>query len=274
MKRHIKISVSLLVYILRLLKKRLGLTTRSQYLTILYYHGVPASKTASFAAQMAILARVARVVSADWQGPPGTDVHDTRQLLTAITFDDAFESVVENALPVLAAHRFPCTIFVPVGHLGRPPGWSMEADDDCDERVATADQLRAVDGNLVAIGSHTVHHPRLSAISDDGIKQELDTSMSALTALFGRKADLLAFPYGDYDERVEAICRASGYRMAFTIHPTQIHPAADAYLRGRVAVDPADGALEFFLKASGSYDWMSYISRTKGRVRRWRASLS
>jgi peptidoglycan/xylan/chitin deacetylase (PgdA/CDA1 family) len=56
-----------------------------------------------------ILARHVRVVPADWQGL-AEHVHNV-----AVTFDDAFESVIKNALPIMEKYGFHATIFVPSG---------------------------------------------------------------------------------------------------------------------------------------------------------------
>ncbi len=42
-----------------------------------------------------------------------------RYTLLAITFDDAYVNLLDNALPVLAAYGLPATIFAPVNYLGK-----------------------------------------------------------------------------------------------------------------------------------------------------------
>jgi hypothetical protein len=41
---------------------------------------------------------------------------------------------------------------------------------------------------------------------------------------------------------------------------------AGKFFRGRVAVEPDDGHLEFFLKMSGGYEWLSLASTLKQAV--------
>ena len=107
---------------------------------------------------MATLSRRARVVPADWAGET-----DPARPTVAITFDDAFVSVADNALPELARHGLPCTVFAPSGVLGRRPDWAMEPGVAGDEIVLDADRLRNVCGPLVTIGSHSVSHPALTS---------------------------------------------------------------------------------------------------------------
>ena len=126
---------------------------------VLYYHAVRASARRQFAAQMDKLARLSVPVDIE-----GTDFLRAGRRYSAVTFDDAFMSVVDNALPELRARRIPCMIFVPTGSIGRRPSWIGPSHDDAAEVVASAEVLRTVaDQPLVRIGSHSISHPDFRA---------------------------------------------------------------------------------------------------------------
>jgi peptidoglycan/xylan/chitin deacetylase (PgdA/CDA1 family) len=260
LKRQLKIAISLVFYSLRwpvsAFANAVGLKVRPQ-LVILYYHDVPASQRARFARQMDKLTQRAKVVAADWRGGQAND------RVCAITFDDAFVSVVDNALPELAKRQLPCTIFVPVGSLGRAPCWKMEANQSPGEVVADEQIIRSLPSPLVTLGAHTVSHPFLSRLPREAARAEIEQSRAVLSALIGQDVQLMSFPYGDYDEEVAGMCKAAGYDMVFGIVPQTVDPRHDEFVRGRVAVAPDDGDLEFFLKMSGGYWWMSLASTIK-----------
>ena len=109
-------------------------------------------------------------------------------------------------------------------------------------------------------------HPRLSTLPDDRIESELRLSRAALSSLAKAEVDLIAFPYGDYDDRVLRACRRTGYRHVFTIEPQAVRPGSDPFKRGRVAVDANDSLFEFRLKALGAYRWMPVISGLKKKI--------
>ncbi|HEY3694480.1 polysaccharide deacetylase family protein [Phenylobacterium sp.] len=231
-------------------------------LTILYYHAVPAAQAAAFDTQMAYLKRTANIVAPDHTGPLAIDRPNV-----AVTFDDAFRSVRENALPALARHGVPATIYVPTGNLGRQPGWRMETSGDRDEVVMTAEEIAALPSDLIAIGSHTVSHPHLTKLSDEEVGEQFGASRAALEGLLGRTIDTLAFPYGDHDARVVELARQAGYRFVYTVAPQAIAAGDTATSRGRTGADPGDAPGLFALKTRGAFDWMPMASSLKRRLR-------
>jgi peptidoglycan/xylan/chitin deacetylase (PgdA/CDA1 family) len=182
----------------------------------------------------------------------------------AVTFDDAFESVVKNALPIMEKYGFQATIFVPSGCLGQQAPWTMDTDVDRNERVASSGQLRALSKRHVIIGSHTITHPRLTTLGNDALSRELVQSRNDLNVLTGHNVNSLALPYGDYDSRVLQACVHSGYQHVFTIQPIPVF--ATDFIRGRIYVGAYDGPLEFFLKVAGAYQWMAFASVIKQKL--------
>jgi len=266
-KRKIKISVSSMFYLMDVVFRRLCRSigrTLPHRLVILYYHGVPLESRFRFARQLDLLSGRAQVVSADFHGPAPAGGHSV-----AITFDDAFTSVVDNAIPELRARRMPATIFIPAGCIGRRPTWESEAAAQQDiEKVAGADTLRRQMSDLVSFGAHSMTHPHLTRVSEDQARAEVRDCRDQMFRIFGADVRTFAFPYGDFDQNTVSLCREAGYQRAFSIIPQVTDPAADEFVRGRVAVDPTDGPIEFYLKMSGAYSWMVHVSRIKAAALR------
>jgi peptidoglycan/xylan/chitin deacetylase (PgdA/CDA1 family) len=265
--RGAKVGISMLWYsavtLSRGLMKLVGRSPRPRFV-VLYYHEVPERARGSFARQMQALSRKATVVRAAHAGT----LPDAGSYV-AITFDDAFQSVRRNAVPELISRGFPATIFVAVDTLGEQPGWEMERE--VHDQVMTCDQLRSLPA-LIELGSHSLSHPRLPRIDSARLRDEVTRSRDELSDLIGQQVSLLAFPYGEYDDRVVGTCRQAGYERVFGIDPWPADPAGRDFVRGRVAVDPHDGPLVFHLKAQGAYSWMIYASAAKRSLARWRRS--
>src|ERR1035438_5875484 len=98
---------------------------------ILYYHSVPPDQRDLFAKQLDVIVRHWR--SIDVTGPvnlqSGVD-------FAGITFDDAFENFVDQALPELQERNIPSTMFVISAALGQGFGPVNHA-----EKVMSASQL-------------------------------------------------------------------------------------------------------------------------------------
>jgi peptidoglycan/xylan/chitin deacetylase (PgdA/CDA1 family) len=184
----------------------------------------------------------------------------------AITFDDAYVSVAENALPELFARGFHATIFVPTGCLGAPPAWAVEDGSlDSDEIVMSEEQIKSLSSALVTLGSHTSTHPRLSQIGANAAQEEIEGSRLALEAATGHDVRLLAFPYGDHNASTIELCKAGGYNLVFSVVPAVVDTENSDFVRGRVKVDPFDWPLEFFLKYHGAYAWVSQVPWLRGK---------
>jgi peptidoglycan/xylan/chitin deacetylase (PgdA/CDA1 family) len=221
---------------------------------ILYYHGIPDKAAAMFTAQMDALIREARPLDAAWQGdlPPGT-------LHAAVTFDDAFVSVLRNALPVMKARAIPATIFVPSGYVGAHAGWIQNAAvRESRGTIMDRDQLLAsLRHPSVQVGSHTRTHPRLDRLGETELAGELVESKRSLENLLGCTVSLFSFPHGIYTPRALEIARSAGYTRVFGIQPFCAQRRLDEFLAGRVLVDPEDWPLEFALKLRGAYRWLA-----------------
>jgi peptidoglycan/xylan/chitin deacetylase (PgdA/CDA1 family) len=138
-----------------------------------------------------------------------------------VTFDDAFRSIT-SVLPDLQRIGVPVTVFVCSGFadLGGAPLLvpELETDDPDDVeglRTMSWDELRALPGDGVTVGSHTVTHPHLPRLSDRELAKEVGESRERIEAELGRPCPLLAYPYGEHDERVQEAVRAAGYETAF-----------------------------------------------------------
>jgi len=274
LKRDLKVAISLAYYAMRgIFRRSLRLAGQPavQRLTILYYHGVSARDRLNFGRQMAALQRGARVMPASYRGELPSE-----KKCVAITFDDAFVSVAENALPELAKHSFHSTIFVPVGWLGRTPGWGMIKSDpalaavvnpELTEVVMSAAQLKALSDARVSLGSHSITHPSIPQLDAKRARCEIEDSRRQLEELTGRNVLEFSFPYGEHDSEKLAMCGAAGYETVFSVATQEVDTTSSALLRGRTKVDPSDGPLEFFLKFNGAYQWMEYSVALKKKLR-------
>jgi peptidoglycan/xylan/chitin deacetylase (PgdA/CDA1 family) len=142
----------------------------------------------------------------------------------AITFDDAYNSVLDLARPALDRVGAPATVFVATDYPGRPEPmvWSgtdhwLGGPHEPELKCASWDDLRALADAGWEIGSHTCSHPHLTRIADDALAEELAGSRARCETAIGRPCRSIAYPYGDVDARVVAAARDAGYLYGATL---------------------------------------------------------
>ena len=186
---------------------------------------------------------------------------------TAVTFDDSLLSAVENAVPELTRRRIPATFFVPANLLGAIPNWAtFDSDYIEQEQVAPTEELNGLDPDLITIGSHTLSHPWLPALTEAEAKFEIAASRDKLKSSFNRDIRLFSFPYGALNEHLIDLCREAGYERVFTNLPSLAFADPEEFVTGRVRAAPTDWPLEFHLKLLGSYQWLPWAFAWKRKL--------
>lgn len=128
-----------------------------------------------------------------------------------LTFDDDGHGIYENAFPLLEQYHFPATMFVHTNYVGlnthhkRHNTWAQI------ERMARS--------GLMTVQSQTANHPpNLPDLSDADVRHECVLSRFSLQYHLGRAYPIyaIAYPYDNYDARVERLAAKYGYSLGFT----------------------------------------------------------
>ena len=256
------ISVAFLAVIsLRDLVYRLAGKKLPTYCVVLYYHSIPVEERHLFAAQMDKLIQLTTPISIESQPMMHPGIH-----YSAVTFDDAFENVIDNAIPELRTRRIPATLFVATGVLGKDAFWWPDGARERQARIASLEQLQQIPDDLISIGSHTVSHSRLVVLTESAARRELLRSRMSLTHLLNRKIATFSFPYGTFTEELVTWCHEAGYERVFTTLPALAFKSDGEFVVGRVPVEPGDWPLEFQLKVMGAYRWLPYVFTLKRAI--------
>ncbi|HEY1358246.1 MAG TPA: polysaccharide deacetylase family protein [Thermoleophilaceae bacterium] len=173
----------------------------------------------------------------------------------AVTFDDAYRSVIELGRPVLDRLGLPGTVFVAADFLGsaEPMAWPgidrwLAGPHEGEMMCMDREQLLELAGAGWEIGSHTSSHPRLPALSDELLAAELAGSRARLEDQLQLPCPSLAYPYGDVDRRVARAAGEAGYETACTLRAWELR--RDRLLWPRVGVYQGDTLERFRLKVS------------------------
>jgi len=116
------------------------------------------------------------------------------------------------------------------------------------------EQLIEIAGMGIEVGSHTVTHPCLTALSGAEAKYELEVSRQHLEKVLGRPVPGLAYPFGGreyFDDSICELARQVGYEYAVTTLPGLNWDAASPYKLRRYYLTMNDNPIVLFAMATG-----------------------
>jgi peptidoglycan/xylan/chitin deacetylase (PgdA/CDA1 family) len=224
---------------------------RPGYVTVLLYHRFGESKYPTtnispekFREQLQYLRdEQYRVLSMDEFRTLLENKEPFPQKSVLITIDDAYRSIYENAFPLLMEFAYPFTLFANTSPLYSSSSGFM-----------TWEMLEEMRAAGVTIGNHSHFHPRLGRPQEGQTREEYAAwvrkdLLKAQRSLsdHGMDSDLLAYPYGEYNETVLAVARELGFALMFAQDEGGVDEWTDAERIPRVAIVGADLDMERFV---------------------------
>ncbi|HEX9079687.1 MAG TPA: polysaccharide deacetylase family protein [Desulfuromonadaceae bacterium] len=159
-----------------------------------------------------------------------------------IVADDGHKSVYEYMLPVIRRYRYPVTLFIYPSAISNA------------KYAMTWDQLRALKKTgLFDLQSHTYWHPNFKrdkrkltpAAYEKLVDMQLKKSKAKLESEVGGPVDLLAWPFGIYDDYLLKKAAEAGYVATFTIERRHATPADPVMKLPRYLLINADSGKAF-----------------------------
>lgn len=86
------------------------------------------------------------------------------------------------------------------------------------DRHLTWDELKKLHKSGVAIGSHACTHRILTRLTQDVVETELVESKNTLESKLGEGIETIAYPNGDYNDRLGDLTKKAGYSLGFGTH--------------------------------------------------------
>lgn len=140
----------------------------------------------------------------------------------AITFDDGYRNILENAHPLLTQHGFPYTIFVNPALQGTR------------ENLLTWDELKRMSKEGVTIANHYLGHEHLLYKSAGKTEAQwladhesnLLLAEEIIESYIGKSPRYFAYPYGEYDPAIQALLKKHNM-VGFAQHSGAISADSD-----------------------------------------------
>jgi peptidoglycan/xylan/chitin deacetylase (PgdA/CDA1 family) len=170
------------------------------------------------------------------QGPPPPEKS------VVITADDGHKTVYSDMLPIVRKFNIPVTLFL-------YPSCISNAS-----YAMTWDQLKQLQATgLFDMQCHTFWHPNFKrekkklkpAEYQKLVDTQLTKSKAVLEKRFGTTVDILAWPFGIYDDELEKDATKAGYVAAFSIDRRNASPAEKIMAQPRYLMTNGDGLKNF-----------------------------
>lgn len=201
----------------------------------------------SFSAQMAFLHFFSfRVISMDTYARIQRGEMKSKGREIVITFDDANETFMQEAWPVLRRYSYPVTVFAVSESVKRQVNGSMTAEDF----------KELLDSERVTVGSNTKTHPALPEVeSAEQLLEEVRGSKQDLEAELKTKINYFSYPNGDLDDRALKAVHDSGYQLGFTTSYHKLgHLRETPFSITRLNISQSsDNPVIFWAKITGVY---------------------
>lgn len=192
-----------------------------------------------------------------------------RERMVALTFDDGTADFADVAVPVLARHGVPVTVYVATAFVDE----QLPFPDD-GAPVSWAGLRDSLSTGVVQVGSHTHSHALLDRIPPEQVADELDRSVGLIRERLGVPAVHFAYPKAvapSADAEVAVRARFRSAALAGT-RPNR-YGATDPYRLARSPIQVRDGMRWFVRKARGGLELEDQIRRRIDR-RRYREAIT
>ncbi|MFH1286307.1 MAG: polysaccharide deacetylase family protein [Candidatus Magasanikbacteria bacterium] len=121
-----------------------------------------------------------------------------------LSFDDGAKDFLTIAFPIIKNYNMKASVSIMTGVRGYD--WLSNED------ISTLQE-----SGLVEFVSHTEYHEYLSRISSDFATDELEKSRAKLEEWTGESMEIIAYPFGLYNDEVIEIAKELGYKAGMTI---------------------------------------------------------
>lgn len=144
-----------------------------------------------------------------------------------LTFDDGYDSVYRNVVPVLKRLHWPGVLYLQLGATRSPDG------------VSRAQVTRMVHDGW-ELGSHTINHLDLTTVAAAQLREETAGARDLIRRWFHRTPKDFCYPAGRVNASVIKAVRRAGYLTATTTQPGLATPAKPYEIK-RIRVEQGGG---------------------------------
>jgi peptidoglycan/xylan/chitin deacetylase (PgdA/CDA1 family) len=210
-------------------------------LLVLCYHSIPVQGEWYYDILLSDFEQHLEYLTERFQIIPAIDYIDgkngNRLQKIALTFDDGYEDNASNLYPLLLKYDIPATIFVATYYIHENTAKTIEPNPGFYKRMLTWKQLRELsESGLVTIGSHGIHHRKMTQLEQDELHDEFVNSRLMIESYIDAEVSLFAYPGGFFNEKTTQLLKETGYKGGFTSSPKINDNTTDRFEIGRIGI--------------------------------------
>jgi peptidoglycan/xylan/chitin deacetylase (PgdA/CDA1 family) len=173
--------------------------------------------------------------------------------VVGITFDDGFQSILFNALPVLNKYGFTATCYCVSGMIAGTNSWDHELGIIEKPLMNQNEWLKWKKAGM-EIGSHTRTHADLTTLDLPEAKDQIFNSKKELETMFETEVRHFCYPYGRYTTEHAELVASAGYATATTTNRGHSKRGDNLFCLKRLMIACATNPVLFSLKLFTSYE--------------------
>lgn len=142
--------------------------------------------------------------------------HEPREVV--ISFDDCPKHLWDFAIPELQKRRMCAAFYMPTAYIGGYNDWDMQQGKPKMELMNEDDLHNLSDIIGMEVGSHSDKHIRLSDVSKQEVKDNLQKSKTILEQITGLPVLSMAYPFGALPDDNKNLLKEAGYQYGLSIY--------------------------------------------------------
>ena len=177
-----------------------------------------------------------------------------------ITFDDGYEDVFINALPILKKYNFFSICFFVTDYIGQHNVWDNNKKDFSKLKLMNIENIKVWYNNGMSIGAHTSSHKNLKKINYDEKYAEIIGPKVFFNKIMSIDIDSFSYPFGSSDKDSINLVN-NNYTFAVTTKRSRyIYNKFNPTELPRIPVNKTDNMFKFFLKIKTIYEDIKFKS--------------
>ena len=177
-----------------------------------------------------------------------------------ITFDDGYEDIYINALPILKKYSYQSICFFVPEFIGKYNIWDENKEDFIKLNLMNIGQIKNWSNEGMYVGSHTSSHKNLNKINYNEKLYQILSPKKFFFEKLSLNINSFSYPFGQFDnESVEIVKK--NYDFAVTTKRSRYKQDKFEFsLLPRIPINKTDSMFKFYLKIKTIYEDIKYKS--------------